>query len=130
MSPPVGDVTLDPGQGMTWVDEHGAHLVDYASGHLASGPMLAAVTAALESCAARERPGNVSDRAWLLSALRREVATGPGRGFVPGPGPADPTTSRCGARGAWPTRWARRRCSSSTVTNSRFGISCTCSRCR
>ncbi|WP_143737184.1 collagen-like protein [Microbispora sp. GKU 823] len=99
MNPPVGDVTLDPGRGMAWVDEHGAHLVDYASGHLESGPMLAAVIAALESCAARERPGNVSDRAWLLSALRREVATGPGRGFLPGPGPGGP--DHLAVRRAW-----------------------------
>ncbi|MBE3010771.1 hypothetical protein IL992_16430 [Microbispora sp. NEAU-D428] len=99
MNPPAGDVTLDPGRGMAWVDEHGAHLVDYASGHLESGPMLAAVIAALESCAARERPGNVSDRAWLLSALRREVATGPGRGFLPGPGPGGP--DHLAVRRAW-----------------------------
>ncbi|KAB8181973.1 hypothetical protein [Microbispora catharanthi] len=99
MNPPAGDLTLDPGRGMAWVDEHGAHLVDYASGHLESGPMLAAVIAALESCAARERPGNVSDRAWLLSALRREVATGPGRGFLPGPGPGGP--DHLAVRRAW-----------------------------
>ncbi|MBD3140407.1 hypothetical protein [Microbispora bryophytorum] len=99
MNPPIGDVTLDPGRGMAWVDEHGAHLVDYASGHLDSGPMLAAVIAALESCAARERPGNVSDRAWLLSALRREVATGPGRGFLPGPGTGGP--DHLAVRRAW-----------------------------
>ncbi|MGI5153940.1 hypothetical protein [Microbispora sp. CA-102843] len=99
MNPPAGDVTLDPGRGMAWVDEHGAHLVDYASGHLESAPMLAAVIAALESCAARERPGNVSDRAWLLSALRREVATGPGRGFLPGPGPGGP--DHLAVRRAW-----------------------------
>ncbi|WP_156081032.1 hypothetical protein [Microbispora rosea] len=99
MNPPAGDVTLDPGRGMAWVDEHGAHLVDYASGHLESGPMLAAVIAALESCAARERPGNVSDRAWLLSALRREVATGPGRGFLPGPGTGGP--DHLAVRRAW-----------------------------
>ncbi|MEU7882246.1 hypothetical protein [Microbispora bryophytorum] len=99
MNPPIGDVTLDPGPGMAWVDEHGAHLVDYASGHLDSGPMLAAVIAALESCAARERPGNVSDRAWLLSALRREVATGPGRGFLPGPGSGGP--DHLAVRRAW-----------------------------
>lgn len=90
MNPPAGDVTLDPGRGMAWVDEHGAHLVDYASCHLEPAPMLAAVIAALESCAARELPGNVSDRAWLLSALRRECATGPGRGFLPGPGSGGP----------------------------------------
>ncbi|WP_211590364.1 hypothetical protein [Microbispora sp. H11081] len=90
MSPPAGDLTLDPGRGMAWVDEHGAHLVDYASCHLEPAPMLAAVIAALESCAARERPGNVSDRALLLSALRRECATGPGRGFLPGPGSGGP----------------------------------------
>ncbi len=90
MNPPPGDVTLDPGRGMAWVDEHGAHLVDYASCHLEPAPMLAAVIAALESCGARELPGNVSDRAWLLSALRRECATGPGRGFLPGPGSGGP----------------------------------------
>ncbi|MFG1825299.1 hypothetical protein ACGFIJ_22665 [Microbispora bryophytorum] len=99
MNPPIGDVTFDPGRGMAWVDEHGAHLVDYASGHLDSGPMLAAVIAALETCAARERPGNVSDRAWLLSALRREVATGPGRGFLPGPGTGGP--DHLAVRRAW-----------------------------
>lgn len=90
MNPPAGDVTLDPGRGMAWVDEHGAHLVDYASCHLESSAMLTAVTAALTTCAARERPGNVTDRAWLLSVLRRECAIGPGRGFVPGPGPGGP----------------------------------------
>ncbi|GLW25170.1 hypothetical protein Mame01_52120 [Microbispora amethystogenes] len=90
MSPPAGDVTLDPGRGMAWVDEHGAHLVDYASYHLESSATLTAVTAALRSCAARERPGNVTDRAWLLSALRRECATGPGRGFLPGAGSGGP----------------------------------------
>ncbi|WP_182882353.1 hypothetical protein [Microbispora sp. H10949] len=90
MSPPAGDVTLDPGRGMAWVDEHGAHLVDYASYHLEPSATLTAVTAALRSCAARERPGNVTDRAWLLSALRRECATGPGRGFLPGAGSGGP----------------------------------------
>ncbi|WP_405087459.1 hypothetical protein [Microbispora sp. NBC_01389] len=90
MSPPTGDVTLDPGRGMAWVDEHGAHLVDYASYHLESSATLTAVTAAMRSCAGRERPGNVTDRAWLLSALRRECATGPGPGFLPGAGSGGP----------------------------------------
>ncbi|MEV7805267.1 hypothetical protein AB0O28_20175 [Microbispora sp. NPDC088329] len=99
MNPPAGNVTLDPGQGMAWVDEHGAHLVDYAACHLESAPMLTAVIAALESCAARERPENVSDRAWLLSALRRECATGPGRGFLPASGPGGPDQGA--VRRAW-----------------------------
>ncbi|KAA9373688.1 hypothetical protein F5972_34455 [Microbispora cellulosiformans] len=90
MSPPTGDVTLDPGRGMAWVDEHGAHLVDYASYHLESSATLTAVTAAMRSCAGRERPGNVTDRALLFSALRRECATGPGRGFLPGAASAGP----------------------------------------
>lgn len=99
MNPPAGDMTLDPGRGMAWVDEHGAHLVDYASCHLEPAPMLAAVTAALESCAARERPENLSDRAWLLSALRRECATGSGPGFLPASGPGGP--DQLAVRRAW-----------------------------
>ncbi|GAA0380577.1 hypothetical protein GCM10009530_34140 [Microbispora corallina] len=94
MTPPTGtgDVELDPGRGMAWVDEHGAHLVDYASFHLEPSRVLGAAGAALEACAVQAKPGNVADRAWLLSALRRECGPGAvrGDGFRPGPGPGVP----------------------------------------
>ncbi|WP_433498435.1 hypothetical protein ACQP1K_26690 [Sphaerimonospora sp. CA-214678] len=75
-----------------WVGEHGAHLVDYASYHLDPARTVTVVAAALAACVHQNEPGNVTDRARLLAAVRRGCADGPDRreGFRPGPGPGTP----------------------------------------
>ncbi|MCT9929696.1 hypothetical protein N5079_05610 [Planotetraspora sp. A-T 1434] len=92
MSAPTGtgDIALDPGRGMAWVNEHGAHLVDYASYHLDGARMLAAVSAALGACSVQAPPAHVTDRAWLLAVLRRACGSGGREGYRPGPGPGAP----------------------------------------
>ncbi|MBP2708159.1 hypothetical protein JOL79_30710 [Microbispora sp. RL4-1S] len=88
----AGDAALDPGRGAAWVDEHGAHLVDYASFHLEPARAVAAAASALTSCVGLERPDGVTDRAWLLSALRRECGVTP----TGGPRPSGPGTGGAG----------------------------------
>lgn len=105
MNPPTGtgDPALDPGRGTVavWVGEHGAHLVDYASHHLDPARTMTVVTAALAACVRQNEPGNVTDRARLLAAVRRGCADDPERreGFRPGPGPGTPDDEA--VRRAW-----------------------------
>ncbi|GAA3132886.1 hypothetical protein GCM10010466_24380 [Planomonospora alba] len=83
---------LGPGQWAAWVDEHGAHLLDYAAHHLGPDRAARAAAAAFAACGTRAAPGGVSVRAWLLAVLRRECFTRPGHrdGYVPGTGPGMP----------------------------------------
>jgi hypothetical protein len=88
----TGNAVLGPGQWKAWVNEHGAHLLDYAAYHLGPDRATAAAAAAVASCGARPAPGNVSVRARLLAVLRRDCFTRPGHrdGYVPGTGPGMP----------------------------------------
>lgn len=97
----TGDFTLDLNGGMGWVNEHGAHLLDYASYHLDPDRAVAAVAVALRTCSRQTAPGNVTDRARLLAVVRRECAAGGDRGreFRPGPGPGTPDDEA--VRRAW-----------------------------
>ncbi|MFC0861808.1 hypothetical protein ACFHYQ_05800 [Sphaerimonospora cavernae] len=103
MNPPTGpgDLALDLGQGMAWVDDHGAHLVDYASHHLDPDRSMSAVAAALTACARHNESGNIADRARLLAAVRSECANYPGSRvtYRPGPGPGTPDDEA--VRRAW-----------------------------
>lgn len=105
MSSPTGTggPAFDPGRGTvaTWVGEHGAHLVDYASYHLDPARTMTVVAAALAACVRQNEPGNVTDRARLLAAVRRGCADDPDRreGFRPGPGPGTPDDDA--VRRAW-----------------------------
>ncbi|MFC4057155.1 hypothetical protein ACFOWE_02550 [Planomonospora corallina] len=94
MSSPTGTgkTVLGPGQWAAWVNEHGAHLLDYAAYHLGPDRAVRAVAAAFTACGTRTVPGGVSVRAWLLAVLRRDCFTRPGHrdGYAPGAGPGLP----------------------------------------
>ncbi|GIH70884.1 hypothetical protein [Sphaerimonospora thailandensis] len=96
-----GDLALDPGQGMVWVDDHGAHLVDYASHHLDPDRSMSAVAAALTACARHNESGNIATRARLLAAVRSECANYADSRvtYRPGPGPGTPDDEA--VRRAW-----------------------------
>ncbi|MEV7008457.1 hypothetical protein [Streptosporangium sp. NPDC051022] len=80
------------GRGAAWVSEHGAHLMDYATYHLAPGRALPAVASVLTACLAEPAPEGVSARGHLLAALRRDCLTAPGHRerYVPDSGPGMP----------------------------------------
>ncbi|MBG0826855.1 hypothetical protein HS041_03585 [Planomonospora sp. ID67723] len=88
----TGNTVLGPGQWAAWVNEHGAHLLDYAGYHLGAEGATAAAAAAVASCGAAAGPEGVSVRARLLAALRRDCSRAPGHrpGYVPGTGPGMP----------------------------------------
>jgi hypothetical protein len=94
MSTPTGAGRVVPGsgQGAVWVNEHGAHLMDYAAYHLESGRAPAAVISALAVCQVEAAPEDVTARGQLLAVLRRDCCATPGyrERYVPGSGPGMP----------------------------------------
>ncbi|MFC3984882.1 hypothetical protein [Streptosporangium jomthongense] len=90
----VGRVTPGAGgEGAAWVSEHGAHLLDYAASHLASGRALPAVASVLTACLAEPSPPErVGVRGRLFSALRRDCLASPDHReiYVPDTGPGMP----------------------------------------
>ncbi|WP_449061133.1 hypothetical protein, partial [Planomonospora algeriensis] len=53
----TGNAVLGPGQWRAWVNEHGAHLLDYAAYHLGADRATAAVAAAVAACGGRPASG-------------------------------------------------------------------------
>ncbi|MEV4094133.1 hypothetical protein [Streptosporangium saharense] len=89
----AGRVTPGAGEGATWVSEHGAHLLDYAASHLASGRALPAVATVLATCLAEASPPEgIGVRGRLFSVLRRDCLTSPEyrERYVPDTGPGMP----------------------------------------
>ncbi|WP_157530737.1 hypothetical protein [Microtetraspora niveoalba] len=76
-----------------WVNDHGAHLLDYAGGLVGPARAPFVVASVLAACRTRgEPPDGVSPAAWLLGSVRRRCRTDPEYrpGYVPGPGPGVP----------------------------------------
>ncbi|WP_433345653.1 hypothetical protein ACQP25_24735 [Microtetraspora malaysiensis] len=80
-----------------WVDDHGAHLLDYAAGLVGPARAPEVVAAVLAACRAQgEPPDGVSPAAWLLRSARQRCHADPGHraGYTPepslGPGVPDP----------------------------------------
>ncbi len=80
-----------------WVDDHGAHLLDYAAGLVGPARAPEVVAAVLAACRAQgEPPDGVSPAAWLLGSVRQRCHADPGHraGYTPepalGPGVPDP----------------------------------------
>ncbi|WP_157545307.1 hypothetical protein [Microtetraspora fusca] len=80
-----------------WVDDHGAHLLDYAAGLVGPARAPDVVAAVLATCRAQgEPPAGVSPAAWLLGSVRQRCHADPGHrtGYAPepalGPGVPDP----------------------------------------
>ncbi|ACZ91869.1 hypothetical protein [Streptosporangium roseum] len=91
-SPGAGRAVLGPGQGTTWVGEHGAHLMDYAAYHLTPDRVSAAVASALAACLAQPAAKGITPRGQLLAVLRRDCRAAPGyrEQYVPEAGPGMP----------------------------------------
>ncbi|GLW11128.1 hypothetical protein Misp01_62560 [Microtetraspora sp. NBRC 13810] len=94
MSTPTGaeNTVLGPGPGAAWVDEHAAHLVDYAGYHLEPAQAVTAVGSALSACLRETGDDDVPVRARLLAVLRRDCLARPGQGreYEPSGGPGMP----------------------------------------